>query len=109
MTFSSYFQTFYVLRKCKLKGKDPIKVSLADYTQDKFKITFKRQLTGISPGVFLRMSSKEPEAEQDLPKSVQSADSLKAGSPRSSTYGKMGKLYFNIINERVGFHCFACI
>merc|ERR1719242_1156632 len=112
MTFSSYFQTFYVLRKCKLKGKEPIKVSLADYTQDKFKITFKRQLTGIpAAGVFLRMSSKETSKETgdelDTPTSVQSADSKPASPRLSSTYGKMGKLYFSIINEESGFSLFC--
>merc|ERR1719242_315745 len=56
MTFSSYFQTFYVLRKCKLKGKDPIKVSLADYIQT----TINRYTRCRS---VLRMSSKETSKE----------------------------------------------
>merc|ERR1719242_174589 len=112
MTFFSYFQTFYVLRKCKLKGKDPIKVSLTDYTQEKLKITFKRQFTA-PRDVFIRMHSKDHEPS---PTSLSRADST-AGSPRSQTgsptsqlgdeYGKMGKLYFNIINEEKGFSLFC--
>ena len=107
MTFLSYFQTLWVLRKCQLKGSKPIKVSLTEHTKEKYKITFARQVTR---DIFIRMSSKEPETAPGDAGDLDHCDSNSSApsSPRKRDhFGKMGKLYFNIINEESGFSLFC--
>ena len=102
MTFWTYFQTLWVLKKAKLKGQEPIKVSLAEHTQNKYKIDFKRQLT---QSLFHRMGSTDTDDGKTATSGSPRAESPRADSP--SHFGKMGRLYFNIINEESSFSLFC--
>lgn len=85
-------QTLVVLKKCRLLGQEPMKISLADHTKQKFKINFKSML---SLGDNIDLTD-----ENNLAVNIQ-------GRERKYSANSVMTRYFKTVNEEEQFALFC--